>query len=207
MNQLNLTNIKNSFVFLLYLIVSYCLAFMWKRKWLCCSKAVFYTNSIDHPIVEGTIGYDNSGRAYIKGVWNIAPKESLKGKLLISNTPDGFLSTKKNSGKLQISATDVEEFKTTGFHLKKLAYDKNIYSITCKKLTDATINRIEAEVNREHVERYGYDNITELLKNATMCKVIMNDKNIFSGNIDVISDSDNNHSIQFKDGTWNVWRC
>ena len=174
-----------------------------KKEFYNGREAAFYTNSMS-PIIQGNITYDKIGKACIQGVWNINSKETLKGKFLISNTPEGFLSAKKNSGKLQISVTDVEEYKTTGFHLKKLAYDRNSYSITCNKLSDATIHRIEAEVNREYVERHGYNNITELLKNSVRCKVIMNDRNTFSGDIEVISNSNNDISIQFVAGTWNL---
>jgi hypothetical protein len=171
-----------------------------KKEFYSGRQAVFYTKTMS-PIIEGTITYDNSGQAYIKGDWHIASQNLLKGTFLISNTPEGLLSAKKNAGKLQISVTDIEEFKTTEFHLKKLTYDR--YSIMVDGVSDNAIDKIEGEVKREYVEKYGYDNVTELLKNVTDCQVTMKDNSTFSGNI-AIADSPDNFSIQFKDGVWNL---
>lgn len=171
-----------------------------KKEFYNGRNATFYTNTMN-PIIEGKITYDNSGQAYIKGDWHIASQNLLKGTFLISNTPEGILSAKKNAGKLQISVTDIEEFKTTEFHLKKLTYDR--YSIMVDGVSDNAIDKIEGEVKREYVEKYGYDNVTELLKNVTGCQVTMKDNSTFSGNI-AIADSPDNFSIQFKDGVWNL---
>ena len=172
-----------------------------KKEFYSGRQAVFYTNSMS-PIIEGKITYDNSGQAYIKGDWHIASQNLLKGTFLISNTPEGLLSANKNAGKLQISVTDIEEFKTTEFHLKKLTYDRN--SIMVDGVSDNAIDKIEGEVKREYVEKYGYDNVTELLKNVTGCQVTMKDNSTFSGNIAIAGRPDNNFSIMFKNGVWNL---
>lgn len=171
-----------------------------KKEFYSGRQAVFYTKTMS-PIIEGTITYDNSGQAHIKGDWHVSSQKLLKGTFLISNTHEGLLSAKKNSGKLQITVTNLDEYKTATCHLKKLTYDR--YSIMVKGLYDDTINKIEAEIKRKYVERYGYDNVTELLKNVTDCQVTMKDNSTFSGNI-AIADSPDNFSIQFKDGVWNL---
>lgn len=171
-----------------------------KKEFYNGRNATFYTNTMN-PIIEGKITYDNSGQAHIKGDWHVSSQKLLKGTFLISNTHEGLLSAKKNSGKLQITVTNLDEYKTATCHLKKLTYDR--YSIMVKGLYDDTINKIEAEIKREYVERYGYDNVTELLKNVTDCQVTMKDNSTFSGNI-AIADSPDNFSIQFKDGVWNL---
>lgn len=171
-----------------------------KKEFYNGRNATFYTNTMN-PIIEGNITYDNSGQAHIKGEWHVSSQKLLKGTFLISNTHEGLLSAKKNSGKLQITLTNLDEYKTATCHLKKLTYDR--YSIMVKGLYDDTINKIEAEIKREYVERYGYENVTELLKNVTDCQVTMKDNSTFSGNI-AIADSPDNFSIQFKDGIWNL---
>lgn len=171
-----------------------------KKEFYNGRNATFYTNTMN-PIIEGKITYDNRSQAHIKGDWHVSSQKLLKGTFLISNTHEGLLSAKKNSGKLQITVTNLDEYKTATCHLKKLTYDR--YSIMVEGLSDNTINKIEAEVKREYVERYGYDNVTELLKNVTGCKVTMKDNGTFSGNI-AIADSIDNFSIQFKDGVWNL---
>ena len=173
-----------------------------KKEFYNGRNATFYTNTMN-PIIEGKITYDNSGQAYIKGDWHVSSQKLLKGTFLISNTPEGLLSAKKNSGKLQISVTDVDKYETAAFYLQKKPHDKDRYSIVYRELSDPAIKQIEGEVKREHVEKLGYDNVTGLLKNVTCCQVTMKDNSTFSGNI-AIADSLDNFSIQFKDGVWNL---
>ena len=66
-----------------------------KKEFYSGRQAVFYTKTMS-PIIEGKITYDNSGQAYIKGDWHVASQKLLKGTFLISNTPEGLLSAKKN---------------------------------------------------------------------------------------------------------------
>ena len=119
-----------------------------KKEFYNGRNATFYTNTMN-PIFEGKITYDNSGQAHIKGDWHVSSQKLLKGTFLISNTHEGLLSAKKNSGKLQITVTNLDEYKTATCHLKKLTYDR--YSIMVKGLYDDTINKIEAEIKREYV--------------------------------------------------------
>ena len=172
-----------------------------KREFYDNREATFLSQTKDK-IIEGTIKYDDKGRALISGTWNVAPNAELEGTFFISNTPDGFLSAKNNSGKLKIAVKNINEYTSETFHLKKIDSDK--YSIDYTGFSDNTIARIKGEVRRGYVEKYGYDNISELLKKSTNHKVSTKDNAYFNGNLSIAENSNNDIYLEFKDGTWSL---
>lgn len=164
------------------------------------NRSVIFLESDRDTIIAGTLMYDKNNQANVKGKWNIEPGILFKGTFSISNTPEKRLSAKKNSGKLQIAVVNIDEYKTNSLHLKKLSHGN--YNITCMAVPGNSIEQIEAEIAEGHIKKHGYSSALPLLSCAKNFRVQLKDNSIFYGRLSLQGNSDNDFSVQFKDGKW-----